>query len=211
MRRHAPCADGRCADGGGRRPRRRRQHRHACRCGGQRLSAHPAAGCPGQRGTTALQGQGRRVQRQRRGVGAAGTVLAPRAGPDARPQPLQRRLQHIGQRGPARRRHPATGGASVPGSRQRQLRRGRHHAAKRRRRARGAQRQRDRGQRDRGGAVRQHAVATGHYGRRGQGHVGRRHAGGLRRGRVNRPLPVYRRPALGRERCAGARQPRDQH
>ncbi len=33
-----------------------------------------------------------------------------------------------------------------------------------------------------------------------------------RRARAGQPAsPVYRRPALGRERCAGARQPRDQH
>ena len=119
----------------------------------------------------------------------------------ARLQPVRRGLQHAGQRQPARRRHPAAGSPGLPGSGQRQLRRRRHLAAKRRRRARAAQGHRHGGQCDRGGALRQHAVAPERDRRRGQEHAGRRHAGGLRP--ADRPVHTRTRAA-----CASTSTPR---
>ena len=203
LRRHAARADGQ------RLQDRRRgglpggPGRHRGRHQGQRLPVSAGAGRRRAGRTAALQGQGRHVQRQPGGEGAAGTVLAPRAGRArlARLQPVRRGLQHAGQRQPARRRHPAAGSPGLPGSGQRQLRRRRHLAAKRRRRARAAQGHRHGGQCDRGGALRQHAVAPERDRRRGQEHAGRRHAGGLRR--ADRPVHTRTRAA-----CASTSTPR---
>ena len=104
------------------------------------------------------------------------------------------------QRQPARRRHPAAGaqaylevGNASYGGADISLQSGGG--------VRAAQGHRHGGQCDRGGALRQHAVAPERDRRRGQEHAGRRHAGGLRPGGSTGP---YRTRAA----CASTSTPR---